>query len=793
MNAGWMFLRTELRKRWRSWLALALIVGAFAGAVEAAAAGARRTDAAYPALLTWSRAPDLLAASAVGPSVFGHISQSALAGLPQVAGKALLAEYAVAQPSDVALVAPETGKVPVTFWRRKILAGRLPDPRRADEADISFTLAQARHLRVGDVLQVDALTAGAKPRPVPFTFHIVGIDAAPSEFPPQTGTGTDDLWATPAFYARHNSGLAIFRMAALRLRHGAAEIPPVLHEINRLAHGRPTLTYPLATQSANTERSIHLQAVALWLLAALLAVIGVLVTGQLLARQGFLEADDFGTLRALGMSPRQLLAAGLARAAVIGAGGAVAAGLLAVAVSPLFPVGLARVAEPYPGLRVDGVVVVLGALATVLATVACAVPAAWRSAAGSTARALPPADGVARRRPAVTAVARGIRPVPARLGIGLAVQPGAGRTAVPVRSTIASAAVGVAALTAAIVFSASLGHLLATPRLYGVSWDADVQGVNNTGIAPAIGTVARDPQVAAWTTCRRRRSVAGQRRARGGDGDQSRPRSLLLAHPDAGPPAPGAGRDHAGRAHSGRDPLACGCDRNGDARRLPPGQAQGGRGRRFPDAQRRARARVRGHADARRPAPVPASRCAPPAVGQPAGPVPAAGRRPGGGRRARRPVTPHGPFSVSGPAIPTDLVNFGRVQDLPLLLGVALGLLALGTIVHLLLTAVRRRRRDFAVLRVVGLTRGQVRATVGWQAATLASAALVIGVPAGVLVGRTAWRIFAHQLGILPVVAIPPLTLAAVAAVALAVAVAAAAVPGESAARSAPATILRSE
>ena len=287
-----------------------------------------------------------------------------------------------------------------------------------------------------------------------------------------------------AFYARHNSGLAIFQMAALRLRHGAADIPPMLHEISKLAHGRPTLTYPLATQSANTERSIHLQAVALWLLAGLLAVIGVLVTGQLLARQGFLEADDFGTLRALGMSPRQLLAAGLARAAAIGAGGAVVAGLLAVAVSPLFPVGLARVAEPYPGLWVDGVVVLLGALATVLATVACAVPAAWRSAARSTARALPSADGVAQRRLTVTAVTRGIRPVPARLGIRLAVQPGAGRTAVPVRTTIASAAVGVAALTAAIVFSASLGHLLATPRLYGVSWDADVQSVNNTGIAP---------------------------------------------------------------------------------------------------------------------------------------------------------------------------------------------------------------------------------------------------------------------------------------------------------------------
>src|SRR5206468_6898412 len=79
MNAGWMFLRTELRRRWRSWLALALIVGAFAGAVEAAAAGARRTDAAYPALLAWSNAPDLLAASGPDRSLFCNIPQSALA------------------------------------------------------------------------------------------------------------------------------------------------------------------------------------------------------------------------------------------------------------------------------------------------------------------------------------------------------------------------------------------------------------------------------------------------------------------------------------------------------------------------------------------------------------------------------------------------------------------------------------------------------------------------------------------------------------------------------------------
>ena len=57
-----LFLLAELRRRWRSWLSVALLVGAFAGVVTAAAAGARRTDSAYPRFLAWSKAPDLLIA-----------------------------------------------------------------------------------------------------------------------------------------------------------------------------------------------------------------------------------------------------------------------------------------------------------------------------------------------------------------------------------------------------------------------------------------------------------------------------------------------------------------------------------------------------------------------------------------------------------------------------------------------------------------------------------------------------------------------------------------------------------
>ena len=58
MIAVWLFLRAESRRRWRTWLFLALIVGVFAGGVMTAAAGALRTDSAYARLLDWSRAPD---------------------------------------------------------------------------------------------------------------------------------------------------------------------------------------------------------------------------------------------------------------------------------------------------------------------------------------------------------------------------------------------------------------------------------------------------------------------------------------------------------------------------------------------------------------------------------------------------------------------------------------------------------------------------------------------------------------------------------------------------------------
>src|SRR5260370_807299 len=100
-------------------------------------------------------------------------------------------------------------------------------------------------------------------------------------------------------------------------------------------------------------------------------------------------------------------------------------------------------------------------------------------------------------------------------------------------------------------------------------------------------------------------------------------------------------------------------------------------------------------------------------------------------------------FFTQSPATPADLVNFGRIQDLPLILGSVLAVMALLTLAHLLTTSIRRRRRDLAILKMLGFARGDVGRTVAWQATTLAVAALVVAVPLGGAAGRTAWRLFA--------------------------------------------------
>jgi ABC-type antimicrobial peptide transport system permease subunit len=142
---------------------------------------------------------------------------------------------------------------------------------------------------------------------------------------------------------------------------------------------------------------------------------------------------------------------------------------------------------------------------------------------------------------------------------------------------------------------------------------------------------------------------------------------------------------------------------------------------------------------------------------------------------------------------PAEIVNYKSMGAMPEVLA---GGLAAGAVAALGLTlnaSIRRRRRDFALLKTIGFTRAQLAAAVAWQATVTAVIGLVIGVPLGIAAGRWLWLAFAGELAAVPdpVIPVVSITLAAVAALILANLVAA--IPGQRAARTPAATVLRAE
>ena len=165
--------------------------------------------------------------------------------------------------------------------------------------------------------------------------------------------------------------------------------------------------------------------------------------------------------------------------------------VVAVAVSPLTPIGVARDADPDLGVFVDGPVLLLGSLAIVLAVLALAAFPAWWYTRDARYRSA----GQAVTRPSRFVAWLGLSgaPLAAGTGVRMALEPGRGRTAVPVRTTIVGAALAIATVVAALTFASSLDHLVSTPRLYGWSWDARVETSGETpDSAAALHTKVAD-------------------------------------------------------------------------------------------------------------------------------------------------------------------------------------------------------------------------------------------------------------------------------------------------------------
>jgi hypothetical protein len=181
-------------------------------------------------------------------------------------------------------------------------------------------------------------------------------------------------------------------------------------------------------------------------------------------RQASAESTDHPALAALGLSPRQLAAVSMLRTLAVAVAGTAGAIAVAVLLSPLAPVGEARLAEPSPGLSVDAAVIGLGALATVAVVLVLGVRPALRAA-----RMRGAADRAPTARPSAVAAAAAAAGAPpgAVIGIRHALERGRGTGMVPVGTALIGSVAAVAAVCATAVFGTSLAHLTATPALYG--------------------------------------------------------------------------------------------------------------------------------------------------------------------------------------------------------------------------------------------------------------------------------------------------------------------------------------
>ena len=229
---------------------------------------------------------------------------------------------------------------------------------------------------------------GFAPHPKLSSVRVVGIVASPGNFP-AVGISSffSVIYVTPAFaHANHVTPNPPDSSLIIRLRRGSADLDTFSREMTKAGLGAVDVPIIEKVQTVGIQKSMRFESQALWAMAALIGLVALAILSQALARQTYLDSVELPTLRAIGMSRRQLFGLGISRATGIGLVAAVASVLVAILLSPLTPVGLARLAEPHPGVWIDGLVLMTGAaLVSLLTVAASALPAltAARSSAGS--------------------------------------------------------------------------------------------------------------------------------------------------------------------------------------------------------------------------------------------------------------------------------------------------------------------------------------------------------------------------------------------------------------------------
>jgi len=559
----------------------------------------------------------------------------------------------------------------------------------------------------------------------------------------------------------------------------------------------------LDAQAAATERAIQPEVIALVLFALLAGLITFAVMSQLMGRQVVLDATENPVLRAIGMKRRDLFILSLMRAGVVTISGAVGAVLVAIAASPSMPIGPARLAEPAPGIDLNLTVLGFGLVVAAFLPLVALIPSAWRASAYGLQGARATRGG--RSGSLVVRMASSVGSVPASFGIRMALEPGSGRNAVPVRSALVGITIAVTAVVATLVFGASLLHLVDTPTLYGQNWDREVDLSFGSVPGPfARQVLSHQPGMTSFALGNYAPfgtvSIGGEAVPAIGIGHASGRSFLTML--SGGPPSGshevvlGARTLQSLRRHVGNTvPVEI----NGHIRAMRiVGTAV------FASFSRGSfDATDLGDGAAFSASVMSTNDQGTDCVGnvtcynfflvryRPGTNLVAAGAR------LEKAVVaagcPVGSCNIVADQRPDDINDYSRVRETPVLLAGVLAVLAIAMLAHVLVTGIRRHRRDLAVLKTLGLLRRQMLAMIAWDASTIAAVTLALGIPLGIVAGRISWSLFADSVGVPVDVEVPLLSVLLIVPVTLAIANVTAAWPGWLAGRVSAATILRDE
>ena len=726
------------------------------------------------------------------------------ANIDQILGAHLLVGAGAKPPSFEGTVGTEY----FAQDRVTLVSGHLPDLSDPSQAVMNAQAGKELGIHVGSTFTVtlnsDAqLLSGADSPPAVARarLRIVGLVVFPQDVvnDDYDTAGTASVLVTPAMTRRLDMCCATYSYSSLRITPGhratvqselTQVLPSKLLGATGFSAGAPAVG--LAQQAIGPE------SIALAVFGALAALAALVIVSQVIGRQRRAEALDLETLRALGAGTATTAADATLGTVVAVVAGAMLASVVAFFLSPLFPLGPVRPVYPYV-FGWDWTVLGLGFLSLVVILSTVALGLALRMAPERVRRR---SQQVPRPSTVTRAVGAAGLPAPAMTGLRFALEPGNARDAVPVRSAIVGAVLAIVVVVATVTFGSSLNSLIQHPPRYGWNWNyALFSAFSGDEDLPAHITdqlLARDPSVTQFSGAYFASTII--------DGSRSIPTIGMRPGAPVQPPVLkgsdlrssdqivlGASTMAALHTHLGAT-VKVETGRGRTARLVVAGEATmpaimgPGMGTGAVIDDQLIPAAIRNTQGNSIPGPQVFF------VRTKGGDSPAALRSLAAvTRKINRADSDQPASGATGVLRPEVIVSSGSIETVPTVLGAGV---AAGAVVALgitLVTSVRRRRRDFAIMRTLGLSARQLATVVAWQSTAAVLIGTVVGVPLGIALGRELWDLFAQGIRAVPVPVVPILLVTAIGLGAIVLGNLVAIIPGRIAARTPTALLLRVE